>query len=130
MLDLLRAAIRGGFKTSEFWLSVLALLLPIVGPIVDKVTGAGATPGAPLWLAVVGAIVAAAYTWARAHVKGKAAMAAADAHSTGVLADLGDVVKSIAAGPVATPAGAIATRPETGGRFDPATLATPGAPLR
>lgn len=131
MLDILRAALKGGFKTSEFWLAVLALVVPMLAPLVDKLTGAAQAPGAPVWLALLGAVVASAYAWARAHVKGKTVAAAADAQAGAQLQELGKVVTAIAAGPVAAPAGAVPTRPETGGRFIPPDVAPiPGIPQR
>ena len=68
--ELIQKAMKGGFKTSEFWVAVLSLLLPyIVAPIFDKldpivqqyVVHSG-------W---VGGLVAAVYVAVRGYVKGQ-----------------------------------------------------------
>jgi hypothetical protein len=76
-----------GFKTSEFFLSIVALFVPIVDKIVqhwlDVLNGIQHSATAPGWetlLAGVGAaIVAAAYSWGRSLVKAKGVTALAAA---------------------------------------------------
>lgn len=95
LVELVRVALRGGFKTSEFWLAVLALVLPWFAPMVDKLAGVASAPGAPIWLALLGAAVAGAYAWARAHVKAATVKAAADAAGAGALSDVGPQLERI-----------------------------------
>lgn len=76
MLDLLKAALRGGFKTSEFWLAVAALFVPLVDGavqhVVDYLNNAGATTHNPVYLVILtgaAAFISGAYSIARALVK-------------------------------------------------------------
>lgn len=74
--DILDKALKGGWRTSEFWLAVLALLLPYISHLLtDQVTTqvatwAGTLPG------VLGMLVVAAYTLGRSWVKAHAVTAA------------------------------------------------------
>lgn len=52
-----------GWKTSEFWVVVLAAILPIADQLLQN-----APQNAP-WYAVASAIIAAGYAWSRAHAK-------------------------------------------------------------
>lgn len=74
-----------GFKTSEFFLSIVALFVPIVDKIVqhwiDVLNGVQHSATAPGWetlLAGLGAaIIAAAYSWGRSMVKAQGVTAIA-----------------------------------------------------
>src|SRR3954468_5971021 len=64
--DLLGRLLKSGVKTSEFWVAILALLLPYVIDIPnDRVAAWTAAHG---W---VGGLVAAVYIAARAYIKGQ-----------------------------------------------------------
>jgi hypothetical protein len=76
MLDLLKAALKGGFRTSEFWLAVLALFVPLadgaVSRIVEYINNSAATTHNPIYLAILtgaAAFVSGAYSIGRALVK-------------------------------------------------------------
>lgn len=69
MWEILSRAAKGGVRTSEFWLSVLALVLPAADSMASQQHG---TAGI-----VAGAVVAAAYSASRAFVKGRTVDAAA-----------------------------------------------------
>lgn len=71
MLGFLESILKSGVKTSEFWLSLLALVLPYLANIgSDSVNAWGAAHG---W---IGGLVVAVYVAARAYVKGQTAKAA------------------------------------------------------
>jgi hypothetical protein len=79
MLELFGKAMKGGVRTSEFWLSVAALLLPFADNAAAQMHG---TAGV-----VVGGVVAGAYAISRGMVKAKAvettaAAAASEAAAT------------------------------------------------
>jgi hypothetical protein len=76
MLELLRAAMKGGFRTSEFWLSALAVVLPLADTAASNAHG---TVGI-----IASAGVAAAYAVSRGYVKGKAASAVSTAAASEV----------------------------------------------
>lgn len=76
MLELLKAAVKGGFRTSEFWLAALALLVPVIDSLVTRVidylTAAQTSTHSPFLivvLAAASAAISAAYSIARALVK-------------------------------------------------------------
>lgn len=73
-----------GVFTSEFWLSLLALLFPVLDRIIEVATAAAQHSGS-LWLGLLGAIVAAAYTYGRSLVKAAAQSAQASASLSNVL---------------------------------------------
>lgn len=85
MLSIFSTLFTKGFKTSEFFLSVVALFVPIIDKVVqhiiDVLNGVQHSATAPGWetlLAGIGAaIVAAAYSWGRSLVKAKGIVAAA-----------------------------------------------------
>lgn len=63
-----KPAAKPGYKTSEFWLSVFAVALPQVTPILAPVL-ATAGPNTQIGIAIAGAIAAAAYSVSRGTVK-------------------------------------------------------------
>lgn len=76
MIDLVKAALRGGFKTSEFWLAVLALLTPYLDGlfthIYNAITNAQHAATNPLLVIVLAgaaAFVSAAYSIGRSLIK-------------------------------------------------------------
>jgi hypothetical protein len=76
MFDLLKAALKGGFRTSEFWLAVLALFVPLadgaVNRIIEYINNTAAMTHNPIYLAILtgaAAAVSAAYSIGRAMVK-------------------------------------------------------------
>lgn len=76
MFTFIQMLLKAGVKTSEFWLSVLAIVLPYIADIgSDKVTSWTAMHG---W---IGGLVAAVYVAARAYVKGQTAQAVGVAHA-------------------------------------------------
>lgn len=73
MLAILSAVMKRGVMTSEFWLSVLALVLPFLSSLSDPAVQAwGDAHG---W---VGGLVVAVYVAARAYVKGQTVKVAAE----------------------------------------------------
>lgn len=62
-------AIKSGFKSSEFWVSIAAMVLPYV------VSALQSAPNP--WVAGAGAVVAAVYTYVRHNLKLDAQQAAA-----------------------------------------------------
>lgn len=73
MLAILAAAMKRGAMTSEFWLSLLALVLPLLAQLAEpSVQAWGDAHG---W---VGGLVVAVYVAARAYVKGQAVRVAAE----------------------------------------------------
>lgn len=69
MWEILSKAAKGGVRSSEFWLSLLAIVLPVAD---NAASNAHGTSGI-----VAGAVVAAAYSVSRAIVKAKTVDAAA-----------------------------------------------------
>lgn len=64
MFDTMKKAAATGWRSSELWLSVLAIVLPIADRAADRAPGVAGVIGS--------ALVAAAYAASRAWVKGKA----------------------------------------------------------
>jgi hypothetical protein len=66
-LEVMRKSLRGGFKTSEFWVTLLALLIPLLdnylSPVIERLGPEG----------IVGGAVAAVYVFVRGWIKAKAA---------------------------------------------------------
>lgn len=72
VLDVLKKVLRAGFKTSEFWVAILAVMAPVVLSLLDKAFGlAQGTLGGPETFA--GGLVAAVYVYTRGKIKEKAA---------------------------------------------------------
>lgn len=76
MFDLLKTALRGGIKSSEFYLAILALFVPLADGLIDKtvhyINGVQTTSHNPLMIAVLAgaaAFISGAYSIARAFVK-------------------------------------------------------------
>jgi hypothetical protein len=82
MLELLRTAMKGGFRSSEFWLAAAAVVLPIASDQAAKLHGTAAT--------IATAAVAAAYAVSRGYVKGKGIEAAAQAAASESALNIGD----------------------------------------
>lgn len=82
-LDIFRAVAKGGFRTSEFWLAVLAMFIPLIDSAVQHLQGtianAQATPHSALvtlGYAIAAAVVASVYAVVRGKLKGDTANAA------------------------------------------------------
>lgn len=76
MLDLLKSAVKNGFKSSEFYLALIALLFPLIDgavqQLVNYLNSAQATTHNPIYVVILSAAAAAisaAYSIARALVK-------------------------------------------------------------
>lgn len=95
MLELLKSAMRGGFKTSEFWLSLAAVALPVASDQADKLHG---TAGI-----VAGAVVAAAYAVSRGMVKSKGIEAAAQSAASESALNIGDAREAAGVGVTSRP---------------------------
>lgn len=95
VLDVIKLAMKGGFKTSEFWLAALAILVPFADTLVQHaqtyVAGLPApSPLVALGKAVAAAIIASVYAVVRSRVKRDGAQAAsiasvAAANATGTI---------------------------------------------
>jgi hypothetical protein len=70
ILGLVASAAKGGYKTSEFWLSLVAVVLPMVAHAQPDGSTAGMI--ANVATAAVGAGAAAAYSFSRGKVKAAA----------------------------------------------------------
>lgn len=83
MLEILTAVLKGGFKTSEFWVTIAGLLVAATGPLVQgwvdslHAQQAGSQGATAIALAAAAAILSGTYTIARSLTKAKAANAAA-----------------------------------------------------
>lgn len=83
MWELLQLALRGGFKTSEFWLAALSLVVTVTAPLADEWVAhlrgiADTQTGTVALVATIGAaVISAAYSLARAHTKSSALKAGA-----------------------------------------------------
>jgi uncharacterized membrane protein YqaE (UPF0057 family) len=80
MIEMISMLLKSGVKTSEFWLSLIALVLPYFADLgSDKVAAWTSGHG---W---IGGLVAAVYVAARAYVKGQTAKAVGSAATTTAL---------------------------------------------
>lgn len=86
-IDLLKKALRAGIRTSEFLVTILALILPVALAVLDKLAdlGIGAL-GAETFL---GGLVAAIYVYVRGWLKVRAAGQATTPSGNAVSAGLG-----------------------------------------
>lgn len=76
MFDLLKTALSKGIKTSEFWLALAAMFVPLIDAAVqralDYITNAQSATHNPVWMIVLAgaaAFISAAYSIARSLVK-------------------------------------------------------------
>lgn len=80
MLDVLRKLIASGPKTSEFWIALVALFIPILDTIVNKILGimecapladgtVTCAPHVSPWTAIGAAVIAGLYAIGRSFVK-------------------------------------------------------------
>lgn len=84
MLTILELVLKGGFRTSEFWVTVLGLAVTATAPFVQGWVNslhaqqtASTSPAGAIALGVAAAIISGTYTVARMLVKGRTADAAA-----------------------------------------------------
>lgn len=117
MIDLIKAALKGGFKTSEFWLAVLAVITPMLdgwfNHLYAAITNAEAHATNPLImvaLAGAAAFVSAAYSIGRSLIK-KQSVAAAPALG-GYVTPSGNVA-TVSATPIPRPPLSPANTPPT-----------------
>lgn len=99
MWTVIQLALKGGFRTSEFWLAVLGMVVTAAAPAIQAkidalqhvaTTGTGTTA---LFAALGAAVISGAFSLARGHTKGKALDAAATTAAPAAAAtDSGNVV--------------------------------------